>query len=483
MGTWSPPPPPPHEDDVACFQDFDLHPRILRALLDDLHFRTCTPVQGLALPFTLDDADLAGQAQTGTGKTAAYLITVLQRFLNDSTPRLANQPLALVLAPTRELADQVEKDARAIGAYCGFRTLAVFGGVDYDHQRQHIATGLDLVAATPGRLIDFLRQDAIDLSRVQVLVIDEADRMLDMGFIPDVRRIVARVPSARRRQTLLFSATLSPDILRLATGWMRPDPVTVEVDPENIVPDGIEEVVYAVSSQEKLAVLLHVLKADAAHRVLIFRNRRRDVEDLYEDLLRYGVRCEMLSGDVPQKKRMKILEQFRRGAIPVVVATDVAGRGIHIENVSHVVNYDFPFEAQDYVHRIGRTGRAGKHGKAISFAGEDCAFVIPEIEALIERPLPVIHPDDAMLVLPPPNPLKPSGDSEPDPGAARPPHPRQRTGGPPGRGGGRRSPRGGPRGGSRGGPRHGPGGRSGGGPRGPRPPPRGGPRLPGAAGR
>jgi ATP-dependent RNA helicase RhlB len=427
----------------------------------------------MALPFTLDDADLAGQAQTGTGKTAAYLITILQRFLQDTAPRQANQPFALVLAPTRELADQVEKDACAIGAYCGFHTLAVFGGVDYDRQRQHIASGLDLVAATPGRLIDFLRQDAIDLSRVQVLVIDEADRMLDMGFIPDVRRIVARVPAANRRQTLLFSATLSPDILRLATGWMRPDPVTVEIDPENIVPEGIEEIIYAVSSQEKLALLLHILKRDSAPRVLIFRNRRRDVEELYDDLLRYGVQCEMLSGDVPQRKRMKILEMFRRGTIPVVVATDVAGRGIHIENVSHVVNYDFPFEAQDYVHRIGRTGRAGKHGKAVSFAGEDCAFVIPEIEVLIERSLSVIHPDDAMLVLPPPNPVKASGDSEPDHGAGHPQRPRQRSGGPPGRG---RS-----GGGSRGGSRGGGGGRSGGRPGGPRPPARG--ARPAGAGR
>ncbi len=430
MGDWQPPPRPVCDEDTVCFQDFDLHPRILRALLEDLHFRTCTPIQGMALPFTLQDADLAGQAQTGTGKTAAYLITILQRFLGDTVPRQANQPFALVLAPTRELADQVEKDARAIGAYCGIRTLAVFGGVDYEHQREHIASGLDLVAATPGRLIDYLRQDAIDLSRVRVLVIDEADRMLDMGFIPDVRRIVARVPPPKQRQTLLFSATLSPEILRLATGWMRPDPVTVEVDPENIVPEGIEETVYAVSSQEKLAVLLHLLRHETAPRVLIFRNRRRDVEELCADLRRYGVPCEMLSGDVPQARRMKVLEAFRRGQVPVVVATDVAGRGIHIENVSHVVNYDLPYEAQDYVHRIGRTGRAGKRGKAVSFADEDCAFVIPEIEALIERPLPVVHPDDAMLVLPPPSPLQPSGGPASEGrGSGHADRPRRRSGG------------------------------------------------------
>jgi ATP-dependent RNA helicase RhlB len=450
MGAWAPPPPVRRDDEEICFQDLDLNPRILRALLDDLKFKVCTPIQGLALPFTLKDADLAGQAQTGTGKTAAYIITILQRFLADTTPRNANQPMALVLAPTRELADQVEKDARGLGAYCGFRTLAIFGGVSYDHQRDHMATGLDLVAATPGRLIDYLRQDEIDLSRVSVLVIDEADRMLDMGFIPDVRRIVARVPAVNHRQTLLFSATLSPDILRLAQGWMRPDPVTVEVDPDNIVADGIEERVYAVSSQDKLPLLLWILSHEEAPRVLIFRNRRRDVEELYADLRRYGVPCEMLSGDVPQNRRMKVLEQFRRGEIPVVVATDVAGRGIHIESVSHVINYDFPFEAPDYVHRIGRTGRAGKKGQAVSFAGEDCAFVVPEIEAYIERSLPVIHPTDEMLVMPPPRPLAPSPGSGPDDRGSRPSHPRRREGGPPGR-------RSGPPGGRRSGPPRRPG--------------------------
>jgi len=458
MGGWTPPPAPPHEDNVAYFQDFELNPRIQRALLADLHFKVCTPIQGMALPFTLAGADLAGQAQTGTGKTAAYLITILQRFLSDDRPRQANQPFALVLAPTRELADQVEKDAHAIGAYCGIHTLAVYGGVDYDHQREHIAVGLDIVAATPGRLIDYLRQDAIDLSRVQVLVIDEADRMLDMGFIPDVRRIIARVPSAAHRQTLLFSATLSADILRLAQAWMRPEPVTVDVDPENVVAEGIQERIYVVSSHEKLPLLLWILRHEEAPRVLIFRNRRRDVEDLYTDLLRYGVRCEMLSGDVAQNRRMKVLEQFRRGEVPVVVATDVAGRGIHIENISHVVNYDFPFEAEDYVHRIGRTGRAGKTGQAISFAGEDCAFVIPDIEAYIERPLPCIQPTDEMLVLPAPQPLPP-GQVERAPSHG-PPH---RRSGPPGHGGGRRGP---PRGGSRGGGGHRSGGpRRGGSPR------------------
>ena len=400
MGNWTPPPPPETGDEEVAFQDLDIHPRILRALLDDLKFTLCTPIQALSLPFTLDDADLAGQAQTGTGKTAAFLITIFQRLLTNPQPRAHNQPFALILAPTRELADQIEKDARAIGAYCGVHTLAIFGGVRYERQREHIQNGLDLVVATPGRLIDYMRQDVIDLSRVRILVIDEADRMLDMGFIPDVRRIIAQTPETAKRQTLLFSATLSPDILRLAERWMRPNPVTVGIEAENIVAEGIEEIVFAVSSQEKLALLLWLLENESVTRMLVFRNRRRDVEELHDELQRYGVESEMLSGDVPQKKRLAIMEKFRKGDVTLVVATDVAGRGIHIEGISHVVNYDFPFEADDYVHRIGRTGRAGKTGKAISFAGEDCAFVIPEIEAFIEHELPVSHPTDDMVNLP-----------------------------------------------------------------------------------
>jgi ATP-dependent RNA helicase RhlB len=401
FGDWTPPEPKEPEGETVSFQNLPIHPRILKALLVDLQFEQCTPIQGLALPHTLAGKDVAGRAQTGTGKTAAFLISIFNRLLVENPERLPHQPYALCIAPTRELAIQIEHDAAEIGKYCGLSTLAVYGGMNYDRQRDRIAAGVDLVAATPGRLLDYVRQKAIDLSQVKVMVIDEADRMLDMGFIPDVRRIIARLCSPAKRQTLLFSATLDRGIMDLAQTWMRPDPVVLEVDSEHVVAENIEEIVYAVSAEEKLALLLWLIKHETWSRILIFRNQRRDVERLYHNLHRYGIHCEMLSGDVPQKKRLRILEAFRKGDIPVVVATDVAGRGIHVDDISHVVNYDFPFEAEDYVHRIGRTGRAGQTGKGISFAGSDCAFVIPEIEEYVDRPLPTQVPAAEMVEMPP----------------------------------------------------------------------------------
>jgi ATP-dependent RNA helicase RhlB len=401
MTGWNAPACVRETDGDVFFQDFKLHDRILRALLEKLEFRVCTPVQSLALSHTLAGRDLAAKAQTGTGKTAAFLITILQRHLdNPSTDRAPEQPMALVIAPTRELVVQINHDAEDLGACSNLRSVAVYGGMHYDRQREILARGVDLVVATPGRLLDYASQGAVDLSRVEVMVLDEADRMLDMGFIPDVKRIMGRLPAAERRQTLLFSATLSQDILRLARRWMREDPVIIEVDPEQVVAEGVDEIVYAVASSDKLALLLSLARGEDCTRMLIFRNRRRDVEELHNELQRYGVPCSMLSGDVPQKKRLAILEAFRAGEIRVIVATDVAGRGIHVEDISHVVNYDLPYEAEDYVHRIGRTGRAGSRGKGISFAGEDCAFVIPEIEKYIDRELPIQHPTDDMLVLP-----------------------------------------------------------------------------------
>jgi ATP-dependent RNA helicase RhlB len=398
---WTPPEPKETEGDTVLFQNLPIHPRLLKALLVDLKFEQCTPIQGLALPHTLAGRDVAGRAQTGTGKTAAFLISIFNRILHENPERTPHQPYALCIAPTRELAIQIEHDAAEIGKYCGLSTLAVYGGMNYDRQRDRIAAGVDLVAATPGRLLDYVRQKAIDLSQVKVMVIDEADRMLDMGFIPDVRRIIARLCAPAHRQTMLFSATLDRGIMDLAQTWMRPDPVILEVDQEHMVAENIEEIVYAVSAEEKLALLLWLIKNETWSRILIFRNQRRDVERLYRNLHRYGIHCEMLSGDVPQKKRLRILEAFRSGDIPVVVATDVAGRGIHVDDISHVVNYDFPFEAEDYVHRIGRTGRAGHAGKGISFAGSDCAFVIPEIEEYIDRALPTQVPAAEMVAMPP----------------------------------------------------------------------------------
>ena len=398
IGDWQPPAPVPGEE--GLFQNFALDRRILRAVLEDLHFTHCTPIQAQALPLILEGRDLAGKAQTGTGKTAVFLIQLIQRFLQNGGGRSLNQPFALVLAPTRELALQIAEDAEALSAYTPLRTVAVYGGIDYERQRRLVQSGCDLIVATPGRLIDYLRQRAIDLSAIQMLVIDEADRMLDMGFIPDVKRIIGQTPPPQDRQTMLFSATLSHDIMALAARWMRPEPSVVEIEPEHIVADGIIETTYACTAKEKLPILLWTLAHEDCSRVLIFRNRRRDVEELHELLLRAGVPCEMLSGDVDQKKRLRILEQFKEGRTKVIVATDVAGRGIHVDGVTHVFNFDFPYEAEDYVHRIGRTARAGHQGRAINFADEDCAFVVPDIEKFINRPLPITSPTDEMLVMP-----------------------------------------------------------------------------------
>ena len=397
-GNWEIPPiPDPPEEGAVYFQSFPLRPQILHATLEDLGFRKCTPIQAKALPAAIAGRDIAGKAQTGTGKTAVFLMAVIERFLEQHEERRNNQPFALVLAPTRELALQIAKDAEALSVYTPLRTVAVFGGMDYDRQQRLLQAGADLVVATPGRLIDFMQKRAVDASKVGVLVIDEADRMLDMGFIPDVKRIIYRLPPREMRQTMLFSATLSHDILNLASGWMRPDPVVVEIEPEQVVAAGINETVYACTCREKLPIMLWLLKHEDCSRVIIFRNRKHDVELLAEKLRRHGVACEMLSGDVNQNRRLKILEDFRSGAVKVVVATDVAARGIQVDNVSHVFNYDFPYEAEDYVHRVGRTARAGHQGRAISFADENSAFVIPDIEEYIGRPLPISKPADEML--------------------------------------------------------------------------------------
>ena len=402
VGKWQAPPCPAPEEGVRFFQEFPLEREILRAALDDLGFVKCTPIQGLALPVAMEGKDLAGRAQTGTGKTAVFLMSMLHQFLNSKTERKLNQPFALALAPTRELAIQIAKDAENLSIYTSLRTVAVFGGMDYERQRRLLQAGCDLIVATPGRLIDFLQKQVIDTSELKVLIIDEADRMLDMGFIPDVKRIISRLPACENRQTMLFSATLSHDIMELASRWMRPDPAVLEVEPEKVVAEGVNETVYACTTQEKLAIMIYILNHEDCHRTLIFRNRKRDVEELAEILRSYGVKCEMLSGDVTQNRRLNILEDFRTGKTRVVVATDVARRGIQVDDITHVFNYDLPYEAEDYVHRVGRTARAGHQGRAISFASEDNAFVIPDIEAYIGRDLPITQPEDEMLKLPPP---------------------------------------------------------------------------------
>ncbi len=377
-------------------------------------FEYCTPIQTLALPALLENRDLAARAQTGTGKTAAFLLASFTRLLNNPLAERRNAtPRILVLAPTRELAAQIHSDAEKLGVYTNLNSAVVFGGMDYDKQRRNLDTVVDLVIGTPGRVIDYSRSGALDLSKVEILVIDEADRMLDMGFIPDVKRIVSQLPRKGERQTLMFSATLDDSILRLASGWLA-DPYVVESEPDQLVSDNIEQRFYSVSRDEKLAVTLHILNNMEFERLIIFGNRKDVNLRLQYDLARYGHLVPVLSGDIPQEKRIRILEKFRSGEEKVVIATDVAARGIHVDNVSLVINYDLPERSEDYIHRIGRTGRAGNKGVAISFLCEYGAYYLPAIEELLKVQFPSELPPEEMLVLPEldPNaklPGKPSG--------------------------------------------------------------------------
>ncbi len=380
------------------FHDVGLTEEIMHAI-SDLGFEYCTPIQARVLQEVAEGHNVAGKAQTGTGKTAAFLLLTFKQFLQNPLPpdRPAARPRALVIAPTRELVIQIVKDADEIGKYCSMRSLAVYGGTDFERQERELRRGpIDLVAATPGRLLDFQRRGIIDLKGVEVLVIDEADRMLDMGFIPDVRTIIRSTPPKDKRRTLLFSATLTDTVMRLASQWM-PDPHVVEIEPDQVAVDTVKQLVYMVRANEKFTVLYNLLKRPSIGRVLIFANRRDQTERIAYELQRYGIKCEVLSGAVSQNRRMRVLEDFRSGKVMTVVATDVAGRGLHVDDIDHVVNFDLPYEAEDYVHRIGRTGRAGAEGTAVSFACEDESFTIPEIEKYIGEDLSCLHAEDVLL--------------------------------------------------------------------------------------
>jgi len=382
------------------FHDFDLPGEVMHAIAD-LGFKYCTEIQALSLEQALAGKNIAGKAQTGSGKTAAFLVAILTRYLRTPENRAkgGGQPRALVIAPTRELVIQICKDADAIGRYSGLRCLAIYGGMDYDRQKKEVSgEPVDLLVATPGRLLDFVKGRVIDLSHVDTLVIDEADRMLDMGFIPDVRRIINYLPPKEKRTTMLYSATLNDMVMRLALNWMQ-EPFKAEVESETNATDTVRQVVYIVRSADKFKVLFNHIALHPESRTLVFCNRKSTTEDVYSSLKVRGVNVEMLSGDVSQNKRLQVLDSFRDGEISVVVATDVAGRGIHVDDVEYVINFDFPYEAEDYVHRIGRTGRAGNTGIAISFADEDESFAIPEVEAYIKETLKctMIQDDDPLL--------------------------------------------------------------------------------------
>ncbi|MEN9359704.1 MAG: hypothetical protein RL095_1239 [Verrucomicrobiota bacterium] len=382
---------------MTRFASLGIAPPVLHSVFD-LGFEFCTEIQAQILPHSLAGMDVAGKAQTGSGKTAAFLISVFNHFIkNPLAEQMSGTPRCLILAPTRELAVQIAKDAANVGKYTDSKTVAVFGGMDFEKQLNELSGRVDILVATPGRLIDYIRRGAIDLRKVEFLIIDEADRMLDMGFIPDVRRIIAHIPETDKRSTQLFSATLDGEVLTLAQRWLKPDFIKIEIQPESVVSKDVQQTIYLTSAAEKLPVILWHLKNDSVERMIIFVNRKDESVRLANALHRHGIDLELLSGDVPQKKRMKTLELFRKGELKVIVATDVAGRGIHVDNVSHVVNYELPYEPDDYVHRVGRTGRAGNKGKALSFACENSAFEIPEIESYIGMSLTSQVPPEEMI--------------------------------------------------------------------------------------
>ena len=358
--------------------------------LQDAGFDRCTPIQAETLPVALSGGDIAGQAQTGTGKTAAFLVamfTHLDRHPPRPTRGLAD-PRALILAPTRELAIQIHKDAELLGAHTGLVLGLAYGGTDYEKQRAHIQAGVDVLIGTPGRLIDYYKQHIFGLQHIQVMILDEADRMFDLGFIKDIRYVMRRLPAPQERLNLVFSATLSHRVLELAYEHMN-DPTLVRIEPEQVTAEKVRQRIYFPANNEKLPLLIGLLREKEATRTMVFVNTKREADRVRDFLDANGLGAEVISGDVPQKKRQKVLERFQAGELAVLVTTDVGSRGLHIPGVTHVVNYDLPQDREDYVHRIGRTARAGESGDAISLGCETYVQTLPEIEDYIGMKIPV----------------------------------------------------------------------------------------------
>ena len=380
------------------FSSLDL-PGPVRRGIQDAGFVATTAIQEAALPLALRGKDVAGQSQTGTGKTAAFLIAAFTRCLTHPAPARVGvtSPRVLIIAPTRELVVQIEADARLLGAHTGLQILSVYGGIDYNKQRDALRDGCDILVGTPGRLIDYLKQHIWSPGKVEVLVIDEADRMFDMGFIADLRFILRRLPKPEKRQSFLFSATLSFRVLELTWEFMN-NPAQISITPQQKTVEKAEQVLYHVGREEKFNLLLGLLRRDGGSRILIFSNTREEARRLEDRLSRNGWEARALTGDVDQKKRLKILNDFKDGQLPILVATDVASRGLHIEGVSHVVNWDLPQDAEDYVHRIGRTARAGAAGKAISLVDEAGALALEPIEKFIAQKIAVDWAEDDLYL-------------------------------------------------------------------------------------
>jgi len=397
----------PPMDGETRFHDLGLPLSVMHAIAD-LNFKYCTPIQAKLLIHTLKGTDATAKAQTGTGKSASFIITILAAFIKKAFKNKNGTPRALILAPTRELVYQIEKDFKGLAKYTNLRILSIYGGTGYKQQQIMLRKKpVDVIVATPGRLIDFMGKRLINPSKIEIVVIDEADRMLDMGFIPDVRRIILKTPHKKNRQTLFFSATLTPDVLRLAESWTTKGAVQIEIDPDQAAADSIHQVIYISTEKDKFKHVYNLINTQQLNRVLLFVNRKDTARSLSEKLERYGQKCGVLSGDVAQDKRFKVLDNFKNSRINILVATDVAARGLHIEDISHVINYDLPYEPEHYIHRIGRTGRAGATGISISFADEMSSFFIPKIEEVLGNKIICEYPSEELdKPLPTPRPKK-----------------------------------------------------------------------------
>lgn len=393
------------------FDSLDLH-QSMRDGIADAGFEYCTPIQASTLPIALKLGDVAGQAQTGTGKTAAFLIAAYQKLLtHDADAGRQQQPRVFILAPTRELAVQIANDAKAIGKHTDYRVGLAFGGTGYEEQRRTITDGIDLLIGTPGRIIDYYKQGVFKLDRVQVAILDEADRMFDLGFIKDIRYLLRRLPPPDKRLNMLFSATLSHKVMELAYEHMN-EPELIRVEPDKITADRVRQAIFFPSNEDKIPLLVGLIREMGASRTMVFVNTKREAERIQAYLQANGIDASAISGDVPQKKRLSLLMRFQSGELPVLIGTDVASRGLHIPDVQYIINYDLPQDSEDYVHRIGRTARAGASGDAISFGCETYAISLPDIEDFIGHRLPVANYDPAdlpELIKPKPRPRKSGG--------------------------------------------------------------------------
>ena len=382
-----------------AFHELNLPEPLLRAT-DQLGFNHCTEIQALSLPIIDDGQDIAAQAQTGTGKTAAFLLGAFARLLdNDGGQRGKNQPRMLIIAPTRELAIQIGKDAQSLAQYSELRTTTVYGGIDYEKQRKQLADGVDVLIGTPGRLIDYFKKHVFNLKKLEICVLDEADRMFDLGFIADIRYLFRRMPEPEQRMSMLFSATLSHRVMELAYEHMN-NPTLVKTETTGVTAEGVNQQLFQPAADEKISLLLGLMQQMTPSRSIIFVNTKRTAEYVEGYLLGNDIKCGTLSGDVRQNKRQRILNDFTAGKLPVLIATDVAARGLHIDAVTHVFNYDLPQQAEDYVHRIGRTARAGTQGEAASFACEEYSFSLPDIQEYIGKSIPLANITVDLLITP-----------------------------------------------------------------------------------